>query len=78
MAYGKLTMHGITKEVKLDFENNGFAKDPRGNLKAGLALGGKINKKDFGLVYNKVLETGGVLIGNTVKLDVEIEGVLAK
>jgi len=77
-AYGKLTIHGVTKEVKLDFENNGIAKDPWGNLRAGLALSGKINRKDFGLVYNKVLETGGVLIGDTVKLDVEIEGVLAK
>lgn len=77
-AYGKLTMHGITKEVKLDFENNGVAKDPWGNLRAGLTLSGKINRKDYNLMYNKILETGGVLIGDTVKLDVEIEGVLAK
>ena len=71
-------MHGITKEVKLDFENNGVAKDPWGNLRAGLTLSGKINRKDYNLMYNKILETGGVLIGDTVKLDVEIEGVLAK
>jgi len=77
-AYGKLTMHGITKEVKLDFENNGLVKDPRGNTRVGLAMSGKINRKDFGLAYNKVLETGGILIGNVIKLDIEIEGILAK
>ncbi|WP_024955763.1 YceI family protein [Sulfurospirillum arcachonense] len=77
-AYGKLTMHGITKEVKLDFENNGIVKDPWGNTRVGLALYGKINRKDFGLVYNSALEAGGVLIGDKVKLDIELEGILAK
>jgi len=78
IAYGKLTMHGITKEVALDFENNGMVKDPWGNTRVGLALSGKLNRKDFGLVYNSALETGGVLIGEVVKLDIEIEGILAK
>jgi len=77
-AYGKLTMHGVTKDVVLDFENNGLAKDPWGNTRVGLTLSGKINRKDFGLVYNTALETGGVLIGDTVKLEVEIEGILSK
>lgn len=77
-AYGKLTIHGVTKDVILDFENNGLAKDPWGNTKVGLAISGKINRKDFGLVYNSALETGGVLIGETVKLDIEIQGILVK
>jgi polyisoprenoid-binding protein YceI len=77
-AYGNLTMHGITKEIKLDYEDNGVIKDPWGNTRVGLALSGKINRKDFGLVYNTALEAGGVLIGDEVKLDVELEGILAK
>lgn len=77
-AYGKLTMHGVTKDVKLDFENNGMVKDPWGNTRVGLALSGKLNRKDYGITWNKVLEAGGVAVGETVKLDIEIEGVLAK
>jgi len=77
-AYGKLTMHGITKNIILDFENNGMGKDPYGNTRVGLSLSGKLNRKDFGLVYNSALETGGVLIGENVKLDIEVEGILAK
>lgn len=77
-AYGKLTMHGVTKEVKLDFENNGTVKDPWGNQRLGLSLSGKINRLDYGLKYNSILEAGGVAVGETVKLDIEIEGILAK
>ena len=77
-AYGQLTMHGITKNVELDFENNGTVTDPWGNKRVGLALSGKINRADYGLKYNSVLEAGGVMIGETVKLDIEIEGILAK
>jgi polyisoprenoid-binding protein YceI len=77
-VYGDLTIHGITKEVKLDFENNGVGQDPFGNTRVGLALSGEIDRKDFGLVYNTALETGGVLIGEDVKLDVELEGILQK
>ena len=77
-AYGELNMHGVTKNIVLDFENNGMGKDPYGNTRVGLSLSGKLNRKDFGLVYNSALETGGVLIGETVKLDIEIQGILAK
>ena len=77
-AYGKLTIKGVTKDVKLDLENNGTAIDPWGNTRVALALSGKINRTDFGLKWNKALETGGMLVDETVKLDVEIEGILAK
>jgi polyisoprenoid-binding protein YceI len=77
-AYGKLTIRGITKDVKLDFEDNGTAVDPWGNTRVGLELTGKINRKDFGLNWNKALEAGGVLVDETVKLNIEIEGILAK
>lgn len=77
-AYGKLTIHGISKDVKLDFENNGSIVDPWGNKRVGLALNGKINRSDYGLKYNSVLEAGGVMIGEKVKLNIELEGILAK
>lgn len=77
-AYGKLTMKGITKDVKLDFENNGSAIDPWGNKRVALELSGKINRKDFGLNWNKTLEAGGVLVDEIVKLNIELEGILAK
>ncbi|PLY10893.1 MAG: hypothetical protein C0626_04475 [Arcobacter sp.] len=77
-AYGKLTMRGVTKEVALDFENNGSIVDPWGNRRVGLALSGKINRKDYGLNWNKTLEAGGVVVGETVKINVELEGILAK
>lgn len=77
-AYGSLLIHGISKEVKLDFENNGSIIDPWGNTRVGLALNGKINRSDFGLMYNSVLEAGGVMIGEKIKLDIELEGILAK
>ncbi|WP_419771013.1 MAG: YceI family protein [Candidatus Marinarcus sp.] len=77
-AYGKLTINNITKEVEFDLENNGLATDPWGNQRVGIELTGKIDRKDFGLTWNKALEAGGVLVGETVKLDVALEGILVK
>lgn len=77
-AFGKLTIRGVTKDVELDFENNGTIKDPWGNTRVGLALSGKINRMDYGLKYNKVLEAGGVAVDEIVKLEIELEGILAK
>lgn len=77
-AYGKLTIKDVTKDVVLDYEFGGVMKDPWGQTRAGLTLEGKINRKDFGLTWNKMLETGGVLVGDTVKMEVSIEGVLKK
>jgi polyisoprenoid-binding protein YceI len=77
-AYGELSIRGIKKVVKLELENNGIAKDPWGNQRMGLSLKGEINRKDFGLNWNKALETGGVLVGETVKLEIELEAILAK
>lgn len=77
-AYGKLTMRGVTKDVTLDYENNGSIKDPWGNTRVGIALSGKVNRLDYGIKYNSVLEAGGVAVGKIVKLDIEVEGILAK
>lgn len=70
---GDLTIKGETKEVVLDTEYSGLMKDPWGNIKAGLSISGKINRKDFGLTWNAALETGGVLVGEEVKLVAEIQ-----
>lgn len=70
---GNLSLHGVTKPVSLDVEFGGIAKDPWGNTKAGFTITGKINRKDFGLNWNSALETGGVLVGEEVKLAIELQ-----
>jgi polyisoprenoid-binding protein YceI len=70
---GNLSTVGNTKPVKLDCEIQGPAKDPWGNDKVGVVATGKINRADFGLTWNAALEAGGVLVGDTVKLDIELQ-----
>jgi len=77
-AYGKLTLHGVTKNVKLTLENNGAIKDPWGNTRVGLGLSGQINRKDYGITWNTALEAGGVAVGENVKLDIQLEGILTQ
>jgi len=75
---GDLTMHGVTKAVELDLEFNGAVTDPWGNDKVGFSAYGKINRKDWGLNFNKVLDTGSLMIGETVKISLEIEAAKNK
>lgn len=70
---GKLSIRGVEKEVTLDVEFGGINKDPWGNQKAGFSLSGKINRKDWGLNWNAVLETGGVLVSDEVRLMAEVQ-----
>jgi polyisoprenoid-binding protein YceI len=70
---GNLTIKGVTKEVKLNVDFGGVGNDPWGNTKAGFSLNGKINRKDFGLEWNVALETGGILVGEDVKFEAEIQ-----
>lgn len=70
---GDLTLHGVTKPVKLSAEYGGLMKDPWGNIKAGFSIAGKINRKDWGLAYNAVLDNGGILLSEDVKLNMEIQ-----
>jgi len=71
---GDLTIHGITREVALDMDGlESVVKDPWGNMRRGVTLATKINRKDFGLTYNKVLETGGVVVGDEVTINIEVE-----
>lgn len=77
-VYGDFTMKGVTKNIKLDFDNGGAIIDHRGNQKAGFALSGKLSRSDYGITWNKALEAGGVVVGDKIKLEIEIEGVEAK
>ena len=70
---GDLSMRGITKFVKFPAEFSGLMTDPWGNTKAGLNISGKINRKDWGLNWNSALETGGVLVSEEVKLEIELQ-----
>lgn len=70
---GDLTIRDITKEVKLSVEYGGTVVDPYGNTKAGFEINGKINRKEFGLSWSAVTEAGGVVVGDDVKLHLNIE-----
>ncbi|MDQ8749852.1 YceI family protein [Elizabethkingia miricola] len=70
---GDLTIKNVTQSIALDAEYSGLMKDPWGNTKTGLSINGKINRKDFGLTWNASLETGGVLVGEEIKLTAEIQ-----
>ncbi len=70
---GDLTIRGVTRQETFNVTYEGAGKDPWGNEKAGFSAEGKINRSDYGLTYNAVLETGGVLIGDEVKVSLEIE-----
>ncbi len=70
---GPLTIRGTSKTVELGVEFGGTVKDPWGNIKAGFELTGKINRKDFGLNWNALTEAGGVVVGDEVKLHLNVE-----
>lgn len=73
---GNLTMHGVTEEITLDVEGpTPENKDPWGKYRIGLSATTKLSRKDFGLTWNSTLETGGVLVGDEVKITIDIEAV---
>ena len=72
---GDLTIKGITREVVLRVEQLGQTKDPWGNLRAAFSAKTSIDRKDFGLTWNQVLETGGVMVGDRVEIEAEIQAV---
>lgn len=75
---GDLTMKGVTKAIQLKVKGEGLAKDPWGNQKAAFAAKGVINRQDFGLSWNKALETGGVMVSNEVNLELNFQGTQKK
>jgi len=71
---GDLTMHGVTKQVSLDVDGPTPAiKDPMGKQRMGASATARLNRKDFGISYNKLLDTGGAMLGDDVKVEIELE-----
>lgn len=77
-AVGDLTLHGVTKEIALNGTFNGVSKDPWGNTRAGFSADGKLNRKDFGMVWSKMLDGGGLVVGDEVLIHLDIECIKAK
>jgi polyisoprenoid-binding protein YceI len=75
---GNITIKDITKPIDFKVNYGGQVVDPWGNLRAGFTLTGSIDRFDFGLTWNTLLETGGAMVGREVKLEAEIEMVSAK
>jgi polyisoprenoid-binding protein YceI len=76
VAEGDLTVKGTSRSVPLQVEFNGISPDPWGGTRAGLSATGEINRKDFGLTFDMPMEGGGLVVGDRIKLELEIEAVL--
>jgi polyisoprenoid-binding protein YceI len=75
---GNLTLRGVTKEVPVIGTFNGVTKDPWGNTRAGFTAEGTLNRKDFGMIWNKTLDTGGLVVGDEVQIHLDIECIKTK
>lgn len=74
---GDLTIHGVTRSVTLDAEFQGQGKDPWGGQRAAFSAKTSVNREDFGLTWNQVLEAGGVLVGTKIDIEIEVQAVQA-
>ena len=72
---GELSIAGVTRTVVLDATRSSVIVDPRGDLRVGFLISGHVSRKDFGLTWNRVLETGGVVVGDRVTITIEVEAV---
>ncbi len=75
VLHGNLTMKGVTKPITLPIELSGPVKNPWGKTVMGFEGSCKINRKDWGITWNKVLDNGGVAVGEDVKLEISVEGI---
>ena len=73
MLTGDLTIHGVTRPVTLDVTSEGRGKDPWGGERAGFTARTQIKRSDYGLTYNQALETGGFLVGDDIKISIDVE-----
>jgi polyisoprenoid-binding protein YceI len=71
--YGNLTIRDVTREIVLDVTNEGSVRDPWGNQRVGFSAKGKIDRRDFGLTYNQALEAGGWVLGDDIKISIDVE-----
>lgn len=71
--YGDLTIRDVTKEIVLDVTNEGSVTDPWGNPRIGFSAKSKIDRRDFGLTWNQAIEAGGVVVGDEIKISVDVE-----
>ena len=74
-VHGDLTVHGITKNIPVEFELVGVSTDPWGGTRIGFEGHAEISRKDFDLTWNVALETGGVLVSDTIKIELDVEAV---
>jgi polyisoprenoid-binding protein YceI len=77
-AVGDLTLRGVTQEITLTGDFNGVAKDPSGSIRAGFNAEGKLNRKDFGMIWSKALDGGGFVVGDEVFIKLDVECTKAK
>jgi polyisoprenoid-binding protein YceI len=75
---GNFTMHGVTKPVTFEVESLGEAKDPWGNMRRGFTARTKLNRKDFGILWNKTFDTGSTMLGEDVKVTLNLEAIEEK
>ena len=75
MAVGTLTMHGVSKEVVVPFTLTGPIKDPWGNARVGVEATLTLDRREWGLTYDKTLDLGGLVVGNEVKIELNVEAV---
>lgn len=75
---GELTLHGVTKEVVLDMEVLGKVKDPWGNFRVGFTGTTRIDRRDFGIKWSKVMDNGGLIVGDIININIEGEAILDK
>jgi polyisoprenoid-binding protein YceI len=75
---GSFAMHGVTREITIPVELLGTAKDPWGNERAGFSSSFSLNRKEYGIVWNKILDAGGTLLGDEVTVSINLEAIKAK
>ena len=73
---GELSLHGVTRPVELELEVNGFTKDPFGGTRAGFSARTEIARRDFGITTNMPMDGGGVVVGEKIQINIEVEAVL--
>lgn len=75
VAVGDFTMLGVTKQIELDFELSGPIQDPWGNTRVGIEASTTINRQDFGMSWSKAMDTGGLMVGNDVEIEIKFEAI---